>query len=160
MLNYSKLTENLPTRHFLVPLEEDEEIEVQISKGNVIKIKYKAVSESQTNGTRYVQPVVLHLVLQRWWECVCVFACARMCLCVGVLLCVRVPAFVMISSPLQWECACMCTCVCPRGCVRMHVRTFLHVHASAISAPVWRGGGVRECTCVHSCVRACLHQRV
>ena len=42
----------LPTRAFLVPLEEDEEIEVTLARGQAISIKYKAVSELQPNGKR------------------------------------------------------------------------------------------------------------
>ena len=49
---YSKFTEALPTRAFLQPLDEDEEVEVEISKGNIINIKYRAVGELQANGTR------------------------------------------------------------------------------------------------------------
>ena len=49
---YSKFTEALPTRAFLQPLDEDEELDVEISKGNVINIKYRAVGELQANGTR------------------------------------------------------------------------------------------------------------
>ena len=51
-LQYSQFTELLPTRAFLVPLEEDEELEVELSKGNVVSIKYKALAELQPNGTR------------------------------------------------------------------------------------------------------------
>lgn len=50
----SEFTEKLPTRAFLVPLEEDEELEVELSKGNTVSIKYKAISELQPNGTRSV----------------------------------------------------------------------------------------------------------
>lgn len=49
---YSKFTEALPTRAFLQPLDEDEEVDVEISKGNIINIKYRAVGELQSNGTR------------------------------------------------------------------------------------------------------------
>ena len=49
---YSKFTEALPTRAFLQALDEDEEVEVEISKGNIINIKYRAVGELQSNGTR------------------------------------------------------------------------------------------------------------
>ena len=49
---YSKFTEAIPTRAFLVPLDEDEEVEVEISKGNITHIKYRAVGELQPNGTR------------------------------------------------------------------------------------------------------------
>jgi pyruvate carboxylase len=52
VLRYSKFTERLPTRAFLVPLEEDEEVEVELSKGNVVSIKFKAKSELQSNGKR------------------------------------------------------------------------------------------------------------
>ena len=43
----------LPTRNFLAPMAEDEEIEVELSQGNTIVIKYKAMSELQSNGMRY-----------------------------------------------------------------------------------------------------------
>ena len=49
---YSKFTDAIPTRAFLVPLDEDEEVEVEISKGNIINIKYRAIGELQPNGTR------------------------------------------------------------------------------------------------------------
>ena len=51
-LENSEFTEKLPTRAFLVPLDEDEELTVELSKGNSITIKYKAISELQPNGTR------------------------------------------------------------------------------------------------------------
>lgn len=53
-VRYSKFTDAIPTRAFLVPLDEDEEVEVEISKGNVINIKYRAMGELQPNGTREV----------------------------------------------------------------------------------------------------------
>ena len=43
----------LPTRAFLAPMDEDEEIEVELSKGNSVIIKYKALSELQPNGKRW-----------------------------------------------------------------------------------------------------------
>ena len=52
-LENSEFTEKLPTRAFLVPLDEDEELTVELSKGNTITIKYKAISELQPNGTRH-----------------------------------------------------------------------------------------------------------
>ena len=51
-MKYSKFTDAIPTRAFLVPLDEDEEVEVEISKGNIIHIKYRAMGELQPNGTR------------------------------------------------------------------------------------------------------------
>ncbi|KAK9800249.1 hypothetical protein WJX73_006193 [Symbiochloris irregularis] len=51
---YSRFTEQLPTRPFWAPMEEDEEIEVDLSPGNVVSIKYKALSELQPNGMREV----------------------------------------------------------------------------------------------------------
>lgn len=54
VVKYSRFTEVLPTRAFLVPLEEDEEIEVTLGKGQSVSIKYKAMSELQPNGKRYV----------------------------------------------------------------------------------------------------------
>ncbi|DBA66738.1 TPA: hypothetical protein ACH3X2_001887 [Trebouxia sp. C0005] len=51
---YSKYTEAIPTRAFLTPLDEDEEVEVDISKGNITHIKYRAMGELQPNGTREV----------------------------------------------------------------------------------------------------------
>ncbi|KAL3135464.1 hypothetical protein ABBQ38_005949 [Trebouxia sp. C0009 RCD-2024] len=53
-VRYSKFTDAIPTRAFLVPLDEDEEVEVEISKGNIIHIKYRAMGELQPNGTREV----------------------------------------------------------------------------------------------------------
>ena len=49
---YSKYTEMLPTRSFLAPLDEDEEIEVELARGNAVSIKYKAMSELQPSGMR------------------------------------------------------------------------------------------------------------
>ena len=43
----------LPTRAFLAPMDEDEEIEVELAKGNSVIIKYKALSELQPNGKRW-----------------------------------------------------------------------------------------------------------
>ncbi|KAK9814506.1 hypothetical protein WJX72_007023 [[Myrmecia] bisecta] len=54
VIKYSKFTEKLPTRAFLVPLEEDEEVEVELAKGNTVSIKFKAVGEVQPDGTREV----------------------------------------------------------------------------------------------------------
>ena len=51
---YSKYTEMVPTRSFLTPLDEDEEIEVELARGNAVSIKYKAMSELQPNGMRCV----------------------------------------------------------------------------------------------------------
>uniref|UniRef100_A0A7R9V6Z0 Pyruvate carboxylase n=1 Tax=Chlamydomonas euryale TaxID=1486919 RepID=A0A7R9V6Z0_9CHLO len=53
-LRYSQLVEKLPTRAFLCPLEEDEEVEVELAKGVNAVIKYKAVGELQPNGKREV----------------------------------------------------------------------------------------------------------
>ena len=53
-MKYSRFTEVLPTRAFLVPLDEDEEIEVRLGKGQTVSIKYKAMSELQPNGKRCV----------------------------------------------------------------------------------------------------------
>ena len=50
---YSKFTAMLPTRAFLAPMDEDEEIEVELAKGNSVIIKYKALSELQPNGKRW-----------------------------------------------------------------------------------------------------------
>lgn len=44
----------LPTKAFLAPMDEDEEIEVELAKGNTVVIKYKALSELQPNGKRYM----------------------------------------------------------------------------------------------------------
>lgn len=42
----------LPTKAFLAPMDEDEEIEVELAKGNTVVIKYKALSELQPDGKR------------------------------------------------------------------------------------------------------------
>ncbi len=55
---YSSFTTQLPTRAFLAPMAEDEEIEVDLSKGNTVVIKFKALSELQPNGKRCVSGVV------------------------------------------------------------------------------------------------------
>lgn len=52
--NYSTFVERLPTRAFLAPLDVDEEIDVVLTKGNTVSIKYKAKGELQPNGTREV----------------------------------------------------------------------------------------------------------
>lgn len=49
---YSAFTAMLPTKAFLAPMDEDEEIEVELAKGNKVIIKYKALSELQPNGKR------------------------------------------------------------------------------------------------------------
>ena len=46
---YGDLIEKLPTRAFLAPLEEDEEVEVEFAKGVGATIKYKAMGELQPN---------------------------------------------------------------------------------------------------------------
>lgn len=56
-MKFSKFTDAIPTRAFLVPLDEDEEVEVEISKGNIIHIKYRAMGELQPNGTRSPTPL-------------------------------------------------------------------------------------------------------
>ena len=52
LLKYSRYTEVLPTRAFLVPLDEDEEIEVSLGKGQSVNVKYKACGELQPDGKR------------------------------------------------------------------------------------------------------------
>ena len=44
----------LPTRAFLTPLKEDEEIMVELAPGSDVTIKYKARGELQPNGKREV----------------------------------------------------------------------------------------------------------
>ena len=39
---FSRYLEHLPTRAFLAPLDVDEDVDVELSKGNVVNIKYKA----------------------------------------------------------------------------------------------------------------------
>ena len=51
-MHNSEFTEKLSTRAFLVPMDEDEELEVELSQGNTVTLKYKAISELQPNGTR------------------------------------------------------------------------------------------------------------
>ncbi|GAX77798.1 hypothetical protein CEUSTIGMA_g5241.t1 [Chlamydomonas eustigma] len=53
-LRYSQLIEKLPTRAFLAPMDEDEEIEVELAKGVAATLKYKAMGELQDNGKREV----------------------------------------------------------------------------------------------------------
>lgn len=52
--DYSTFIEHLPTRAFLAPLDIDEDIDVELSKGNVVNIKYKAKGELQPSGIREV----------------------------------------------------------------------------------------------------------
>ena len=51
---YGNKVTYLPTRTFLAPMEEDEEITVHLAKGSDISIKYKAKGELQPNGKREV----------------------------------------------------------------------------------------------------------
>jgi pyruvate carboxylase len=51
---YSDLVTKLPTRAFLAPLKEDEEVEVMLGKGTSAIIKFRAVGELQSNGKREV----------------------------------------------------------------------------------------------------------
>eukprot|EP00210_Caulerpa_lentillifera_P003086 g2948.t1 len=51
---YGDKIEKLPTRAFLVPLEEDEELTVTLAKGVDIAVEYKAVGELQPDGKREV----------------------------------------------------------------------------------------------------------
>ena len=51
---YSRYTAALPTRAFLAPLREDEEVEVELAPGNVVSIKFKAVSPLRADGSRDV----------------------------------------------------------------------------------------------------------
>lgn len=53
-IKYSSLIEKLPTRAFLAPLDEDEEIEVELAKGVAATVKFKAMGELQSNGKREV----------------------------------------------------------------------------------------------------------
>eukprot|EP01025_Chloroclados_australasicus_P027830 TRINITY_DN2754_c0_g1_i6.p1 TRINITY_DN2754_c0_g1~~TRINITY_DN2754_c0_g1_i6.p1 ORF type:complete len:1182 (+),score=199.76 TRINITY_DN2754_c0_g1_i6:462-4007(+) len=53
-LRYGDQVSKLPTRAFLVPLEEDEELEVDLDKGYSVVLKYKAKGELQDNGKREV----------------------------------------------------------------------------------------------------------
>ena len=52
--HYGTLMTNLPTRAFLAPLKEDEEISVDLAKGSQVTIKFKAKGELQENGKREV----------------------------------------------------------------------------------------------------------
>ena len=45
---------NLPTRAFLAPLAEDEEIAVETAPGRIVTVQYKAKGELQANGKREV----------------------------------------------------------------------------------------------------------
>ncbi|PSC70059.1 pyruvate carboxylase [Micractinium conductrix] len=51
---YSRHVEKLPTRAFLAPLDIDEEVDIELTKGNTVNIKLKAIGELQPNGTREV----------------------------------------------------------------------------------------------------------
>jgi len=51
---FSKYISHLPTRAFLKPLDVDEDIDVELSKGNIVNIKYKAKGELQPSGMREV----------------------------------------------------------------------------------------------------------
>lgn len=55
----------LPTKAFLAPMDEDEEIEVELAKGNTVVIKYKALSELQPNGKR-CESGLPHCALSPW----------------------------------------------------------------------------------------------
>ena len=68
-----RYTEALPTQAFLAAMEEDDEIEVELSPNQNVIIKFKAVGELQPNGTREVGPVVAtaksSATLGRMWSC-------------------------------------------------------------------------------------------
>ncbi|PRW20525.1 pyruvate carboxylase isoform A [Chlorella sorokiniana] len=51
---FSRHVEKLPTRAFLAPLDIDEEIDVELTKGNKVSIKLKAIGELQPSGMREV----------------------------------------------------------------------------------------------------------
>jgi len=53
-MRYSRYTSVLPTRAFLAPLAEDEEVEVELAPGNTVSIRYKATSQLQPDGKREV----------------------------------------------------------------------------------------------------------
>jgi pyruvate carboxylase len=52
--HYGNQMTNLPTRAFLAPLREDEEITVEVAPGSAVTIKFKAKGELQENGKREV----------------------------------------------------------------------------------------------------------
>ncbi|KIY92211.1 pyruvate carboxylase subunit A [Monoraphidium neglectum] len=54
VMRYSNLVEKLPTRAFLVPLAEDEDVEIELAKGVGTHIKLKAAGELQPSGRREV----------------------------------------------------------------------------------------------------------
>jgi len=54
LTKYGREIERLPTRPFLAPLEEDEEIEVELRRGVVATMKYRAIGELQSTGQREV----------------------------------------------------------------------------------------------------------
>ncbi len=49
-LKYSDLIEKLPTRAFLAPMEEDEEVDFELARGVGVSIKFKAMGELQPSG--------------------------------------------------------------------------------------------------------------
>ena len=53
-----RYTEALPTQAFLAAMDEDDEIEVELSPNQNVIIKFKAVGELQPNGTREVGSVI------------------------------------------------------------------------------------------------------
>ena len=46
IVKYGREIDRLPTRPFLTPLEEDEEVEVELNQGVVATMKYKAIGEN------------------------------------------------------------------------------------------------------------------
>ncbi|KAI8467848.1 MAG: pyruvate carboxylase [Monoraphidium minutum] len=54
VMRYSNLVEKLPTRAFLTPLAEDEDVEIELAKGVGTHIKLKAAGELQPSGKREV----------------------------------------------------------------------------------------------------------
>ncbi|GBF90515.1 pyruvate carboxylase [Raphidocelis subcapitata] len=54
VMRYSNLVEKLPTRAFLVPMAEDEEVEIELAAGVSTHIKLKAAGELQPSGKREV----------------------------------------------------------------------------------------------------------
>lgn len=68
----------LPTKAFLAPMDEDEEIEVNLAKGNTVVIKYKALSELQPNGKRCGSAFFDSLTnCQRCWTSVLLRSCSE-----------------------------------------------------------------------------------
>jgi len=140
----SQFTEKLPTRAFLLPMEEDDELEVELSKGNTVTLKYKAISELQPNGTRCPPLFIFYprTLLESYESCKVQghlrAAAQRKCFCDSeciIRLMVSAPCSCSLTRPVQpVELRCLPP-FCSSGCNiwLLHLRA----HASVQQSQKW-----------------------